>query len=108
MIAWWRWYFHGQALKIPQQGCVGTSEQRFKEKFGCSANRCQAYGLARCDLFTLSKRKTRPALTGALTSSRPDPQQKPIPKFLINSGAALPAAGVPWVTMISYPTVSSS
>ncbi len=34
MIAWWRWYFHGQALKIPQQGCVGASEQRFKEKFG--------------------------------------------------------------------------
>jgi hypothetical protein len=43
-----------------------------------------------------------------LSSSGPKPQQKLIPKFLINLGAALPAAGVPWVTMISYPTVSSS
>jgi hypothetical protein len=58
-----------------------------------------------------SQKAARRERVRALTSPRPDapkPQQKPIPKFLINLGAALPAAGVPWVTMISYPTVSSS
>jgi hypothetical protein len=34
MIAWWRWYFHGQALKSPSKVVSARSEHRFKEKFG--------------------------------------------------------------------------
>jgi hypothetical protein len=66
MIAWWRWYFHGQALKSPSKGCVARSEQRFQRKIRIVA-RTGALG----PLYLLSKEKPAGVIRRAVLLAKP-------------------------------------
>jgi hypothetical protein len=65
-----------RALKSPSKVVSAQASKGSKKNSDCSANGCQAYGLARWGLFPLSKEKpagvNRRAAVRALTSPRPD------------------------------------
>jgi hypothetical protein len=69
-----------KALKSPSKVVSAQASKGSKKNSDCSANGCQAYGLARWGLFPLSKEKpagvNRRAAVRALTSPRLDATQR--------------------------------
>jgi hypothetical protein len=70
-----------KALKSPSKVVSAQASKGSKKNSDCSANGCQAYGLARWGLFPLSKEKpagvNRRAAVRALTSPRLDDARSP-------------------------------